>query len=99
LQVQKYLRQNGGKLSHPTSVIVFSDSGLKNLGESTLDGNMLGTALDGCDAIGLHAMHISPPNWSLPVFVTNRGGHVLIADNDIAAQIDDCVSDTKGYYA
>jgi len=57
LQIQKYLRQNGGKLAHPTSVVVFSDSGLKNLGETTLDGNALSTALDGKDVIGLHAMH------------------------------------------
>jgi VWFA-related protein len=56
LQIQKYLHQNGGKLSHPTSIVVFSDSGLKNLGEPTLDGNTLGTALDGKDVIGLHAM-------------------------------------------
>lgn len=56
LQLQKYLRQNGGKLAHPTSVVVFSDSGLKNLEEPTLDGNTLSTALDGKDVIGLHAM-------------------------------------------
>ena len=31
LQVQKYLRKNGGKLSHPTSVVIFSDSGMNNL--------------------------------------------------------------------
>jgi VWFA-related protein len=57
LQIQKYLRQNGGKLAHPTSVIVFSDSGLKNLGDPTLDGNALSTAMDGKDVIGLHSMH------------------------------------------
>lgn len=57
LQIQKYLRQNGGKLTHPTSVVVFSDSGLKNLGEPTFDGNALGTLLGGNDVIGLHAMH------------------------------------------
>lgn len=56
LQIEKYLHQNGGKLSHPTSIVIFSDSGLKNLGAPTLDGNFLGTALEGKDVIGLHAM-------------------------------------------
>jgi VWFA-related protein len=56
LQIQKYLHQNGSKLAYPTSIIVFSDSGLKNLGDPTVDGNALGTALDGNDVIGLHAM-------------------------------------------
>jgi VWFA-related protein len=207
LQIQKYLRQNDGKLAHPTSVIVFSDSGLKNLGDPTLDGNALSTAMDGKDVIGLHAMHqaagtngdferlmssirklyslagfearkpgkkmviwispgwpmlagagqemyskgkeqlfsilvavstairqaritlysidpegaggngvrsrfayesylkgvpsakdVSPPNLSLPVFVTRSGGRVLTTGNDIGSQIDDCVTDTKAFY-
>jgi VWFA-related protein len=57
LQVQKYLRKNGGKLSHPTSIVIFSDSGMNNLNEPSTDGNALATALDGNDVIGLHAMH------------------------------------------
>jgi VWFA-related protein len=57
LQIEKYLHQNGGKLSHPTSIVIFSDSGLKSLGAPTLDGNFLGSALEGKDVIGLHAMH------------------------------------------
>jgi VWFA-related protein len=57
LQVQKYLRKNDGKLAHPTSIIIFSDSGLKNLGNSTLDGNSLSTLLGGNDVTGLHSMH------------------------------------------
>ncbi len=56
LQLQKYLGQNGGKLAHPTSIVVFSDSGMKNLGDPTTDGKALGTALDGKDVIGLHAI-------------------------------------------
>ena len=55
-QIQKYLRQNGGKLTNPTSVVIFSDSGLKNLGAPTLDGNALGSMLDGNDIVGFHAM-------------------------------------------
>jgi VWFA-related protein len=57
LQIQKYLRQNDGKLAHPTSIVIFSDSGLKNLGEPTQDGNSLSTLLGGNDVAGLHSMH------------------------------------------
>jgi hypothetical protein len=32
LRITKYLRQNGGKLAHPTSIVALSDTGLKNLG-------------------------------------------------------------------
>lgn len=216
LQLQKYLRQNGGKLAHPTSVVVFSDAGLKNLTEPTVDGNSLSTALDGKDVIGLHAMHqasgengdferlmssisklyslagfearkpgkkaviwispgwpmlasagqemyskakeqlfstlvavstalrqaritlysidpqgatgggfgrlqtkdegfgrfsyesylkgvssakeMAPPNLALQVLATRSGGRVLTTGNDIGAQIDDCVSDSKAFY-
>jgi VWFA-related protein len=216
LQIQKYLRQNGGKLSHPTSVVVFSDAGLKNLTEPTVDGNSLSAALDGKDVIGLHAMHqaagengdferllssvsklyslagfearkpgkkaviwispgwpmlastgqemyskakeqlfstlvlvstalrqaritlysidpqgatgggfgrlqtkdegfgrfsyesylkgvssakeMAPPYLAMQVLVTRSGGRVLTTGNDIGAQIDDCVSDTKAFY-
>ena len=44
------------------------------------------------------AKYISPANMSLPVFVTHSGGRVLTTGNDIGAQIDDCVLDTKAYY-
>ena len=57
LQISRSLQQNGGKLSHLTSVVVFSDSGLKNLGPPTLDGNVLTKALAGSDVIGLRSMH------------------------------------------
>jgi VWFA-related protein len=207
LRITKYLRQNDGKLAHPTSIVVFSDTGLKNLGEPTLDGNALITALEGNDVIGLRSIHraaaaegavenfasslrglytlatfeqrkpgrkmviwlspgwpqlarngtqmyskgqdqlfstlvlvstalqqarvtlysidpegaggsgvrnrfsyesylkgvasandITPPNLSLQVLVTRSGGRVLTTGNDIASQIDDCISDTKAFY-
>ncbi len=57
LQITRYLQRNGGKLTHPTSVVVFSDSGLKNLGEPTFDGNALSSVLAGKDVIGLRSTH------------------------------------------
>jgi VWFA-related protein len=57
LQITKYLQRNGGKLAHPTSLVVFSDLGLKNLSEPTLDGNALTALLAEKDVIGLRTMH------------------------------------------
>jgi VWFA-related protein len=207
LRITKYLGQSGGKLSHPTSIVVLSDTGLKNLGAPTTNGNALSTAMGANDAVGLHIMHqaagingeserfstslrnlyslaafeakkpgrkiviwlspgwpqlassgaqlyskgkeqifstlvlvstaiqqaritlysidpegaggsgvrsrfsyesylkgitsakdIMPPNLSLQVLATRSGGRVLTTGNDIAAQIDDCISDTNAFY-
>jgi VWFA-related protein len=57
LQIGKYLSQNGGKLTNPTSIAVFSDSGLKMSGAPTLDGNALSTSLKATNAIGLGSLH------------------------------------------
>jgi VWFA-related protein len=57
LQITRYLQRNGGKLNYPTSIVVFSDSGLKNLGEPTRDGNALSSILAGKDVIGLRSIH------------------------------------------
>ena len=63
--IAKFLRQNGGKLTYPTSLIVFSNSGLKLLGGPSLDGNALGTSLENNNVIGLPCD---------PRRVGNRGG-------------------------
>lgn len=55
--IAKYLRQNGGKLAYPTSLIVFSNSGLKVLGGPSLDGNALSTSLENNNLIGLPSIH------------------------------------------
>jgi hypothetical protein len=39
-----------------------------------------------------------PPNLSLPVLVTHSGGKVLTTGNDIASQIEDCISDIHAFY-
>jgi VWFA-related protein len=207
LRITKYLTQNGGKLAHPTSIVAFSDSGLKNLGAPTQDGNTLSAAMGANDVFGLRTMHqasgtegdfqrfttslrylyslaafeakrpgrkiviwlspgwpqlarsgaemytkgkeqlfstlvlvateiqqarvtlysidpegaggsgvrsrfsyesylkgvasakdITPPNLALPVLATHSGGRVLTTGNDIAAQIEDCISDAKAFY-
>jgi VWFA-related protein len=57
LQIEKYLRQNDGKLAYPTSIAVFSDSGLKMSGTSTIDGNALSASLKATREIGLRSLH------------------------------------------
>lgn len=56
LQIEKYLSQNDGKLAYPTSIAVFSDSGLKMSGVS-LDGNALSASLKATKDIGLRSLH------------------------------------------
>jgi len=208
LRIAKYLRQNDGKLVHPTSIVVYTDTGIKNFGEPTFNGNALGEALGrNDDMFGLRTMHraaggqgaaeryttslrslysfatfearrpgrkmviwlspgwpllagaatqmysegqdqlfstlvlvstalqqaritlysidpegaggsglrsrfsyesylkgvasakdVTPPSLSLPVLVIHSGGRVLTTGNDIASQIEDCISDTKAFY-
>ena len=58
LQLAKYLRQNNGKLTSPTSIVVATNTGMRNLGEPTLDGNALADAVGkNEDAFGLRTMH------------------------------------------
>jgi VWFA-related protein len=59
LLIQKFLRQNGGKLSQPTSIVVFSNSGLKSEEAPTLDGNIISANLETNEGIGLRSTHAS----------------------------------------
>jgi VWFA-related protein len=40
-QIENFLRRNGGKLTHPTSVMIFSEQGVKGQPQPTMDGNRL----------------------------------------------------------
>jgi VWFA-related protein len=46
LQVENYLRQNGGHLPQPTSVLIFFDLGLKVWLKPSTDGNLLAKQLE-----------------------------------------------------
>jgi VWFA-related protein len=46
LQVASYLRQNGGRLTQPTSVLLLFDLGLKTLLKPSTDGNLLAKQLE-----------------------------------------------------
>jgi VWFA-related protein len=45
-EVRKFLKQNGGQLAHPVSLVFFSDQGTQIQGKPSRDGNGLATALD-----------------------------------------------------
>jgi VWFA-related protein len=59
LLIEKFLRQNGGKLANPTSIVVFSNSGLKSEEASTLDGNAISANLEANEGIGLRSTRAS----------------------------------------
>ncbi len=48
-QTLKFLRQNGGRLEHPTCLAVWSDQGLRAQLKATQDGNLLAHQLEATD--------------------------------------------------
>jgi len=55
-EVEKFLRQNGGHLAQPTTVLVFTDSGFEVVGKTSLDGNTLGDAVHAIKPV-VHTIH------------------------------------------
>jgi VWFA-related protein len=55
-EVEKFLRQNGGHLAQPTTVVLFTDAGFEVVGKTSLDGN---TLADGVHVIKpvVHTIH------------------------------------------
>ncbi len=51
-QLDKFLRANGGKLAHPTALVIFTDTATQIQGNFMTDGNVLAEALKK-DSIGL----------------------------------------------
>ena len=45
-QIESFLRRNGGKLTQPTSLMIFDDHNVKNLPRPTKDGNRLADELN-----------------------------------------------------
>lgn len=44
-EVERFLRQNGGQLSQPTTVFLLTDAGFEEVGETSQDGNKLADAV------------------------------------------------------
>ena len=49
-QIASFLRRNGGKLTEPTSLMIFDDRGVKGLPKPTKDGNRLADELDNAES-------------------------------------------------
>jgi VWFA-related protein len=49
-QLGEYLKQDGGRLAHPTSLAMLTEKGIKMQQASTLDGNVLLASLDGANS-------------------------------------------------
>ena len=44
-EVERFLRQNGGQLTQPTTVLLLTDAGSETVGETSQDGNKLADAV------------------------------------------------------
>ncbi len=55
-EVEKFLRQNSGRLAQPTTVLIFTDSGFEVVGKTSLDGNMLADAVHAVKPV-VHTIH------------------------------------------
>ena len=49
-QIERFLRRNGGRLTQPTSLVIFDDRGVKGLPRPTRDGNELADELKMAEA-------------------------------------------------
>jgi VWFA-related protein len=49
-QLGEYLKQDGGKLAHPTSLVIFTEKGIQLEKASIRDGNALAAALNGANS-------------------------------------------------
>lgn len=58
IQVDKFLRAEGGHLAYPVGIAVFTDKGIQTLADFSTDGNALSAALDS-DNIGLRFINRS----------------------------------------
>ncbi len=54
-QIEEFLQRNGGRLTQPTSLMIFDDRGVKGLPEPTTDGNRLAGELNKAEAT-MHSM-------------------------------------------
>lgn len=57
-QIDKFLRSEGGQLSHSTSLMLLADNGIQSIADFSKDGNKLSSSLDQ-SVIGLRFLHRS----------------------------------------
>ncbi len=72
-EIEKFLRQNDGRLTQPMTVLLFTDTGLQMVGKTSLDGNALAEAV--------HA--VQPPVHRIH---SAAGGEALVERYQISAK-------------
>jgi VWFA-related protein len=55
-EIEKFLRQNGGQLLQPTTVLLLTDAGFETVGETSQDGNKLADAVHAIQS-QVHTIH------------------------------------------
>ncbi|MGA7223482.1 MAG: VWA domain-containing protein [Candidatus Acidiferrales bacterium] len=58
MQIEKFLRAEGGRLAYPVDLVVFTDKGMQNVANYSTDGNALSATLDS-ENIGLRFINRS----------------------------------------
>jgi VWFA-related protein len=54
-EIEKFLRANGGKLAHPATLAILTDTGVRMVGGFSTDGNALASSLDN-ETVALRAI-------------------------------------------
>lgn len=62
LQIDKFLRADGGNLKYPVALMLFTDTGIAGISSFSIDGNALGAALDK-STIGLRDIGRTAGYW------------------------------------
>ena len=81
-QIENFLRRNGGKLTQPTSLMIFDDHGVNGLPQPTKDGNRLADDLNKAEST-THTILLT--TQTEPVRVTlslNALQHIIEAENN-----------------
>ncbi len=82
MQIEKFLRSEGGHLAYPVDLVVFTDKGMENLANYSSDGNALSAALEAKD-IGLRTITRSTGFYG----AADRLGLSITAMHQLAASL------------
>lgn len=85
-QLEKFLHRNGGRLSAPTRLVVFTSAGIRMQNQATLDGNMLADFLVKLDP-GLRVMKSSSgAEGANEMFELSLKNFSVITENELSAE-------------
>lgn len=80
-EIERFLRQNDGRLAHPVSIFIYNDTGVKILQQPSTDGNALAAQLHASEA-GLRVIgRAGGENWDIERFSDGIKWIIDIAKN------------------